>query len=161
MFAVIGFCHRLTATSRLPDLAKSLVHVYNGESHRHRKLQLKLSLHRSTIKLDEKKSSWRLKTHWDPCDRCVTPCIEISSVFPKYLRQRRLCSTVIGCRQRQVLSDLSVSDIAALWKQKSALWREGGVEPERFSFVWGFFTGKRTRKPGKKCLARCGRPGWP
>ena len=40
---------------------------------------------------------------------------------------------------------------------KSALWREGGVEPERFSLVWGFFARKRKRKLRKKCLARCGR----
>ena len=48
-----------------------------------------------------------------------------------------------------------LSAILALWKQKSALWREGGVEPERFSLVWGFFAGKRKRKPRKKCLAIC------
>ena len=43
---------------------------------------------------------------------------------------------------------------------KSALWREGGVEPERFSLVWGSFACKRKRKPRKKCLARCGRLRW-
>ena len=43
---------------------------------------------------------------------------------------------------------------------KSALWREGGVEPDRFSLVWGFFTRKRKRKPRKKCLAGCGRLRW-
>ena len=68
------------------------------------------ALHQTTrlSNLTKRKSPWRLKTHWDPCDCSATPCIEISSVFPKYRRQTP-GSTVTGCRQTQVsrvLSDL-------------------------------------------------------
>ena len=94
MFAVIGFCHRLTATSTLPDLANSLRHMCSvqGDSQRHWKLPLMFGSHRSTIKLDEKKVFLEVEDIWGPDNPgpSVTQCIEISLVFPKYLCQTPL-----------------------------------------------------------------------
>ena len=62
VFAV--FCHRLTATSRMPDLAT--IHVYNGETSE-AAANVQLSIVRLS-NLTKRKSSWKLKTHSDPCD---------------------------------------------------------------------------------------------
>ena len=117
------------------------------------------ALHRSSIKLDEKDVFLEVarNTHWDPCDRGGFPCIKICSIFPKYLRQTPLDRHRLPTDTGLWSSLRPLSDIFDMWKQKSALWREGGIEPERFSLVWGFFARKRKRKPRKKCLARCGR----
>ena len=80
--------------------------------------------------------------------------------FPKYLPQAPLDRHRLPTDAGLKSSHRPLSDILALWKQKSALWREGGVKPERFSLVWGFLAPKRKRKPREKCLARCGRLHW-
>ena len=112
--------HRLTATSCLPDLANSL---WKCTTVRARKLQLMFSILRSTtcIKLTKGKSSWRLKPHWDPGDCSATPCIEISSTFPKYLRQTPLDLHRLPTDAGLKSSLRPLSDILALGKQKSAL----------------------------------------
>ena len=132
--------------------------VYNGKSSE-TAADVQLSIDRLS-NLTKRKSSWRLKTHWDPCDCSATLCIEISSAFPKYLRQTLLDPHRLPTDAGLKSSLRPLSDILALWKQKSALWREGSVQPERFSLVWGLFTSKRKRKPREKCLARCGRLRW-
>ena len=96
------------ATSRLPDLANLLRYIMCTRAIDIGNCSWCSALHRSTINLDEKarKSSWRLKTHWDTCDCSATPSIEISSVFFRNTCVR-LRSTVTGCRQTQVLRVLS------------------------------------------------------
>ena len=84
----------------------------------------------------------------------------MSSVFPKYLRQSPLDRHRLPADASLWRSLRPFSDHFAQWKQKSALWREGGVGPKRFWLAWCFFARKRKRKPRKKCLARCGRLRW-
>ena len=118
VFAVIGFCHRLrTATSRLPNLTNSLRTRYTC-TRAETAGDVQLSIARLS-NLTKRKSSWRLKTHWDTCGCSATPSIEISSVtfFPKYLRHtpldRHRLSTDAGFKS----SLRPLSDPLALWKQ--------------------------------------------
>ena len=143
MFAVIRY-----STSRLQDLANSLRYICTT-------VRAAAAVQLPIVQLSnltKRKSSWGLKTHWDACDCSLTPCIEISSVFPKYLRQTLLDRHRLPT-DANLMSSLR-SEILALWKQKSALWRKGGVEPDRWSLVRGFFSLRRKRKTRKEGLAR-------
>ena len=72
----------------------------------------------------------------------------------------RLRSTVTGCRQPHVLgiSQTFIRSLSPVKAKVSIV--KGGVEPERFSLVWGFLAHKRKRKRRKKCLARWSRLQW-
>ena len=92
MFAAIGFLspshgHLVSARSSYLTRYGPCVDVQQWEPEAlETATDVQLSIVRPS-NLTKRRSSWRLKTHWDPCNRSVTPCIEISSVFPKCLRQ--------------------------------------------------------------------------
>ena len=148
VFAVIGFCHRLrTATSRLPEPSTSETAA-----------DVQLSIARQS-NLTKRKSSWRLKTHWDTRDCSATPSIEISSVtfFPKYLRQTPLDRHRLPTDAGFKSSLRPLSDPLALWKQNQHCDEKGVSSRKDFRWYEAFFARKRKRKLRKKCLARCGR----
>ena len=71
----------------MPDLAT--IHAYNGKTSE-AAANVQLSIVRLS-NLTKRKSSWKLKTHSDPCGCSATLSIEISSVFfPKNLRHTPL-----------------------------------------------------------------------
>ena len=110
------------------------------------------AFHHSTTKLDEKEVFLEVEhpLGLDPCNCSVTLCIKISWVFPKYLRQAPLDGHRLRTDASLRDSLRPFSDNLALWKQKSALWQEWGVEPKRFSLIWGFFARERKRKTRKE-----------
>ena len=144
------------ASARSGQLAT--VHVYNGKSHRHRKLQL---MFRSPS-FDHQ--TWRKGSLPGDWKHTGTLAIVVRHRPSKSVPFFSEIPALYSARPSQVADWRSslrpLSDILAMWKQKSALWREGGVEPERFSLVWGFFARKKKRKLRKKCLARRGRLRW-
>ena len=67
------------------------------------------ALHQSTrlSNLTKRKSPWRLKTHWDPCDCSATRASKSVRFFPKYRRQTPLDRHRLPTEQvSRVLSDL-------------------------------------------------------
>ena len=111
VFVVIGFCHRLRATSGLPDLADSLRYMCSVQRQDAETLETAANVQISIVRLSnltKGNSPWRLKTYWDPCDRTVMPCMEISLVFPKYVRQTSLDRHKLATdASLGILSDLS------------------------------------------------------
>ena len=132
-FMLAVFCHRLTATSRI-HVCQIWLHVYNGKTSEAARLFSSPSFDYHTWRKGSLPGSWR---HTRTLAIVVRP--RPSKSVPFFSRKTcvTLRSTVTGCRQTQVLrvlSDLSLSDSLALWKQKSALWREG--VSSRKDFCW-------------------------
>ena len=137
----------LMATSRLPDLGKSLRYMCSVQQYETETLETAADVQLSIVRLlnlTKRKFSWGLKTHLGPCN--IVPTHASKSLWSFRNTCARLRSTVLG----------ALSDLRSFSPVKWHCYKRRCRAEQMFVGMRLFFH-KSKRKPRKKCLVRCSR----
>ena len=98
--------------------------------------------------LTKRKSSWTLKTHWDPRDRSITLCIEISSVLV-------YCQTLLDRHRLSTHASLMIRGSlrpSPICESKNQRFDEMGCRVEKISVGMGLSCPQEEEKTKKEVL---------
>ena len=104
--------------------------------------------------LTKRKSPWRLKTHWDPCDRSATPCIEISSVFSEIPASDSARPSQVADRRRSQEFSLTFIRYLSLVKAKISIATRRGYRAGKIFVGTRLFCPQEEEKTKREVLGQ-------